>query len=151
MRFTLNITMLDPAQYIPLARAAEDASFHAVSVADSIFYPKEAIGDYPYHEGREFLEDKPFIEPLIAISAMAASTWFSGVLRAIGSDRVSRHFPHGVASGERNALVHGVIDAAIRFGDDLVEPLRVPFDYVHRRIAGFAIDDDVLDVFVRLG
>jgi alkanesulfonate monooxygenase SsuD/methylene tetrahydromethanopterin reductase-like flavin-dependent oxidoreductase (luciferase family) len=74
MRFTLNITMLDPAQYIPLAQAAEEAGFHAVSVADSIFYPKEAIGHYPYHEGREFLEDKPFIDPLIAISSMAAAT-----------------------------------------------------------------------------
>ncbi len=74
MRFTLNITMLDPAQYVPLAQAAEEAGFHAVSVADSIFYPEQAIGDYPYHEGREFLEDKPFIEPMVAIASMAAST-----------------------------------------------------------------------------
>lgn len=74
MRFTLNVTMLDPAQYVPLARAAEEAGFFAVSVPDSIFYPEEAIGEYPYHEGREFLEDKPFIDPLIAIAAMAAAT-----------------------------------------------------------------------------
>lgn len=74
MRFTLNITMLDPAQYIPLAQAAEEAGFYAVSVPDSIFYPKEAIGEYPYHEGREFLEDKPFVEPFVAIPAMAAVT-----------------------------------------------------------------------------
>lgn len=74
MRFTLNVTMLDPAQYIPLAQAAEAAGFHAVSVPDSIFYPEEAIGEYPYHQGREFLEDKPFVEPLIAIASMAAAT-----------------------------------------------------------------------------
>lgn len=74
MRFTLNVTMLDPAQIIPIAQEAERAGFYAVSVPDSIFYPEEAIGEYPYHEGREFLEDKPFIEPLIAISAMAAAT-----------------------------------------------------------------------------
>jgi probable F420-dependent oxidoreductase len=74
MRFTLNVTMLDAAQYIPLARAAEEAGFDAVCVPDSIFYPEEAIGEYPYHEGREFLEDKPFIDPLIAIAAMAAAT-----------------------------------------------------------------------------
>ena len=74
MRFTLNVTMLDSAQYLPIAQAAERAGFHAVSVPDSIFYPEEAIGDYPYHEGREFLEDKPFIEPLIAIASMAAVT-----------------------------------------------------------------------------
>ncbi len=74
MRFTLNITMLDPAQYIPLAQAAEKAGFYAVSVPDSIFYPKEAIGEYPYHEGREFLEDKAFVDPFVAIAAMAAAT-----------------------------------------------------------------------------
>ncbi len=74
MRFTLNVTMLDPVQYRPLAQAAEEAGFHAVSVPDSIFYPEEAIGEYPYHQGREFLEDKPFIDPLIAIASMAAVT-----------------------------------------------------------------------------
>lgn len=74
MRFTLNLTMLDPTQYIPLAQAAEEAGFYAVSVPDSLFYPEQAIGEYPYHEGREFLEDEPFIDPLIAIAAMASAT-----------------------------------------------------------------------------
>lgn len=74
MRFTLNITMLEPEHYIPLAQAAEDAGFYAASVSDSIFYPKNVIGKYPYHEGREFLEDKPFIEPFVAIASMAAAT-----------------------------------------------------------------------------
>jgi len=74
LRFTLNLTMLDPTQYIPLAQAAEEAGFYAVSVPDSLFYPEQAIGEYPYHEGREFLEDEPFIDPLIAIAAMASAT-----------------------------------------------------------------------------
>lgn len=74
MRFTLNLTMLDPTQYIPLAQAAEEAGFYAVSVPDSLFYPEQAIGEYPYHEGREFLEDEPFIDPLVAIAAMASAT-----------------------------------------------------------------------------
>lgn len=74
MRFTLNITMIEPEHYIPLAQAAEAAGFYAASVSDSIFYPKDVIGEYPYHQGREFLDGKPFIEPFVAISAMAAST-----------------------------------------------------------------------------
>ena len=74
MRFTLNVTMLDPAQYVPIAQAAEAAGLYAVSVPDSIFYPEEAIGEYPYHEGREFLEDKPFVEPMVAIAAMSQAT-----------------------------------------------------------------------------
>lgn len=74
MRFTLNITMLEPEHYIPLARAAEEAGFYAASVSDSIFYPKDVIGEYPYHQGREFLDGKPFVEPFVAIAAMAAAT-----------------------------------------------------------------------------
>lgn len=74
MRFTLNITMLEPEQYVPLAKAAEEAGFYAASVSDSLFYPKEVIGEYPYHEGREFLDGKPFVEPFVAISTMAAVT-----------------------------------------------------------------------------
>ena len=74
MRFTLNITMLEPEQYVPLAKAAEEAGFYGASVSDSIFYPKEVIGEYPYHDGREFLDGKPFVEPFVAISAMAAAT-----------------------------------------------------------------------------
>ena len=74
MRFHLNITMLEPEQYVPLAKAAEDAGFYGASVSDSIFYPKDVIGEYPYHEGREFLDGKPFVEPFVAISAMAGAT-----------------------------------------------------------------------------
>ena len=74
MRFTINITMLEPEQYIPLAQAAEEAGFYAASVSDSIYYPKDVIGEYPYHEGRDFLENKPFVEPFVAISSMAAAT-----------------------------------------------------------------------------
>ena len=43
---------------------------------DSIAYPKESSSTYPYNfDGtREFLENKPFIEPNIAIAAMGAVT-----------------------------------------------------------------------------
>ena len=43
---------------------------------DSIAYPKESSSTYPYNfDGtREFLENKPFIEPHIAIAAMSAVT-----------------------------------------------------------------------------
>jgi len=61
---------------LPLAQAAEAAGFDTIAVPDSIAYPKESSSTYPYNfDGtREFLENKPFIEPLVAISAMAAVT-----------------------------------------------------------------------------
>ncbi|MBK7250894.1 MAG: TIGR03619 family F420-dependent LLM class oxidoreductase [Gammaproteobacteria bacterium] len=74
MKFYFSVGMLPPEQYLPLAKAAEEAGFFGAAVPESIFYPRETASEYPYHEGREFLEDKPFQQPLIAIAAMAAVT-----------------------------------------------------------------------------
>ena len=76
MKFIANISMCDPTFYVPLAQVAEESGFDTVAVPDSIAYPKESSSTYPYNfDGtREFLENKPFIEPIVAISAMAAVT-----------------------------------------------------------------------------
>src|SRR3954449_13562171 len=68
--------MCDPTFYVPLAQAAEEAGFDTIAVPDSIAYPQESSSSYPYNfDGtREFLENKPFIEPTVAIAAMAAVT-----------------------------------------------------------------------------
>jgi probable F420-dependent oxidoreductase len=87
MKFLANVAMADPSFYIPLAQAAEEAGYDGVSVPDSIFYPQEASSRYPYNEDgtREFLENKPFIEPLIAVAAMGTATsrisFYSSVLK----------------------------------------------------------------------
>lgn len=76
MRFTFAESMCDPAQYIPLAASAEQAGFHSFTVPDSIFYPRESDSRYPYTPdgNREFLEDKPFIEPFVLCAALAGVT-----------------------------------------------------------------------------
>ena len=76
MKFTTPIAMIDPTFYIPLARAAEEAGFDSIAVPDSIAYPKESKSLYPYNPDgtREFLENKPFIEPMTAIAAMGVAT-----------------------------------------------------------------------------
>ncbi len=76
MKFMAGVAMVDPSFYVPLAKAAEDAGYDSVSVPDSICYPRQASSRYPYNADgtREFLENKPFIEPLIAVAAMGAAT-----------------------------------------------------------------------------
>ena len=76
MRFSYQVGMCEPEHYLPLARAAEKAGFHGITVADSICYPEVASSKYPYNKdgSREFLESLPFVESLIAIAAMAAVT-----------------------------------------------------------------------------
>ncbi|GAA4303958.1 LLM class flavin-dependent oxidoreductase [Actinomadura luteofluorescens] len=76
MRFTYAEAMTDPSFYLPLAKAAEEAGYTSMSVADSLVYPKESDSVYPYTAdgNRDFLEDKPFIETFTLIAAMGAVT-----------------------------------------------------------------------------
>jgi alkanesulfonate monooxygenase SsuD/methylene tetrahydromethanopterin reductase-like flavin-dependent oxidoreductase (luciferase family) len=76
VRFSYAESMVDPAFYLPLARAAEDAGYDGMVVADSLCYPRESDSKYPFSpdHSREFLEDKPFIEPFSLIPAMGAVT-----------------------------------------------------------------------------
>jgi probable F420-dependent oxidoreductase len=68
--------MVDPSFYAPLARAAEEAGYDNFVVPDSIAYPQESDATYPYNPDgtREFLEDKPFLEPFSLIPALGAVT-----------------------------------------------------------------------------
>jgi probable F420-dependent oxidoreductase len=76
VRFTYAEAMVDPTFWAPLARAAEDAGYDAMTVADSLCYPEEGDSRYPYNPdgSREFLEGKPFIEPFTLIAALGAVT-----------------------------------------------------------------------------
>jgi probable F420-dependent oxidoreductase len=76
MRFSYAESMTDPSFYAPLARAAEEAGYHSMVIPDSICYPLHADSRYPYNPdgSREFLEDKPFLEPFSLIPALGAVT-----------------------------------------------------------------------------
>ncbi len=76
MRFCYAESMTDPSFYAPLARAAEEAGFASMMVPDSICYPEHADSRYPFNPDgtREFLEDKPFLEPFSLIPALGAVT-----------------------------------------------------------------------------
>ena len=76
MRFTYAEAMTDPTFYIPLAKAAEAAGYHAMTIADSIAYPFESDSTYPYTAdgSREFLDGKAFIEAFVLAGALCAVT-----------------------------------------------------------------------------
>jgi probable F420-dependent oxidoreductase len=76
MRFSYAESMTEPSFYGPLARAAEEAGYDSFVIPDSLAYPKESDDTYPYNPDgtREFLEDKPFLEPFSLIPALGAVT-----------------------------------------------------------------------------
>ena len=76
MRFSYAESMVDPSFYLPLARAAEEAGYDSFIVPDSIAYPEHSDATYPFNPDgtREFLDDKPFLEPFSLIPALGAVT-----------------------------------------------------------------------------
>lgn len=76
MRFLFADAMFDPSYWLPLAQALEAAGWHGITVPESICYPEVSDSTYPYTPDgkREFLEDKPFLDPFALISAMGAVT-----------------------------------------------------------------------------
>lgn len=76
MKFHYAESMTPVANYLPLARAAEEHGYAGFTISDSLIYPKASDTSYSYTEdgGREFLENKPFIESFILAAAMGAAT-----------------------------------------------------------------------------
>jgi len=87
MQFALALPMLPTEHFLPLARAAEAAGFASIAVPESVFYPETVSAEYPYSAdgGRFWAAETPFLDPFVAIPAMAAVTehisFFTNVLK----------------------------------------------------------------------
>lgn len=76
MRFHYGESMTAIGNLLPLAKAAEENGYAGFTISDSLIYPKEADTKYTYTAdgGREFLENKPFVESFIQAAMMGAVT-----------------------------------------------------------------------------
>jgi probable F420-dependent oxidoreductase len=76
LEFTVAFPMIEPAHFIPLARVVEDAGYNSVAVPESVFYPEVVSAGYPYTpDGSRFWPpETPFLDPFVAMPAMAAVT-----------------------------------------------------------------------------
>ncbi|MFM7065188.1 MAG: TIGR03619 family F420-dependent LLM class oxidoreductase [Actinomycetes bacterium] len=87
MKFSVALPMLPPDHLLPLARAAEASGYEGVAVPESVFFPEQVSADYPYSAdgGRYWDATTPFVDPFVAIPAMAAVTerlkFFTNVLK----------------------------------------------------------------------
>jgi probable F420-dependent oxidoreductase len=114
IRFTYGLGMPDPAHYLPVARAAEESGWDSISVPDSIFYPRDSSATYPYSDdgGREFLENKPFTDPFVLITHMAAATQRIEFLIAV----LKLPVRHPVLVAKQAASVAVLTDNRLRLG-----------------------------------
>ena len=76
MRFGYAESMTEPSFYVPLAQAAEEAGYDSFIVPDSVAYPEHSDATYPFNPDgtREFLDDKPFIDPFVLIASLGTVT-----------------------------------------------------------------------------
>lgn len=76
MRFHHAESMTPFENLLPLAQDAEAHGYAGYMIPDSLIYPEETDSKYTYTAdgGREFLENKPFIESFILATAMGAVT-----------------------------------------------------------------------------
>jgi probable F420-dependent oxidoreductase len=76
MKFALAVAMIPPNEYLPVAAAAEANGWDALAVPDSVFFPEKVSVPYPYVPGgqRFWNAETPYVDPWVAIPAMAAVT-----------------------------------------------------------------------------
>ena len=76
MKFWQVVSFAEPEQLIEIARAAEEAGFHGVLLADHIFFPGNLRSRYPYSaDGKPAFDGTtPFPDPWTTIAAMSSVT-----------------------------------------------------------------------------
>lgn len=76
MKFVISGAFQPPDHLIPLAIAAEEAGFEAISFSDHAVYPEKLDTPYPYTEdgSRRYDETTEFPDPWVVIGALAAVT-----------------------------------------------------------------------------
>ena len=68
--------MVDPSEFVDLARTADACGWDSIQVADAPFFPEVTSEPYPYTpDGKRFWPlDLPVLDPWVAITAMAMVT-----------------------------------------------------------------------------
>ena len=76
MKFVCQCSFIDPAHFLEVAPVAEEYGFDTIGLSDHVVNPDVIEAKYPYNEdgSRQFLDDVPFLEPFVAVPALAAVT-----------------------------------------------------------------------------
>lgn len=76
MKWALSVAMVPPEDLAELVQVAEEVGFDAVSLPDSVFFPEQVSGDYPFTSDGErmWAPETPMPDPVVAMAALAAVT-----------------------------------------------------------------------------
>lgn len=76
MRWSMSVAMVPPEDLAELVQLAEEVGFDTISLPDSVFYPEQVSGDYPFASDgkRMWAPETPMPDPLVTAAALAAVT-----------------------------------------------------------------------------
>lgn len=76
MRWSMSVAMVPPEELAELVQLAEEVGFDTISLPDSVFYPEQVSGDYPFAQDgkRMWAPETPMPDPLVTVAALAAVT-----------------------------------------------------------------------------
>lgn len=88
MEFVAFVPTIPADQLLEVARAADESGWHGLALPDCVFHPETVSARYPYSADgvRPWAPETPYVDPYVAIPAMAAATrrlrFFTDVLKA---------------------------------------------------------------------
>ena len=76
MRFSIATAYIDPVELGPIAKAADEAGYHAMALADHVVNLETLTTQYPYTEDgkRRWEAFTPWVDPWVTIGSLAAVT-----------------------------------------------------------------------------
>lgn len=115
MRFGFHLFMIDPAEYLDIARACDEWGWDSLAVPDAPFFPEVVSAPYPYTpDGKRFWPlEFPVLDPWIAVTHMATVTkrlrFITSVLRmSVRKPLLEAKMACSVAAISNNRLAIGV-------------------------------------------
>ena len=128
----INIGVATAEQMITTAQAAEEAGYDSVWTFEHVIVPVDYESKYPYHQSGKMAAspETPFIDPLIALTAVAAQT--KSIRLATGVNIVSQVNPLLLAkqAASLDFLSGGrfMLGAGIGWLREEFDALQVPFE-----------------------
>jgi probable F420-dependent oxidoreductase len=131
MRVSIATAYLPPDELLPIARAADEAGYHGLALADHVLNLEELTTDYPYTDdgNRRWDPFTPWVDPMVAIGALGAVTERLRFFTNIYVLPMRNPFPVAKAVATASAFTGGRVSLGVGMGwcEEEFDLLGAPF------------------------
>ncbi|WP_421119194.1 TIGR03619 family F420-dependent LLM class oxidoreductase [Aquihabitans daechungensis] len=118
MRVSIATAYLPPEELVPIAKAADEAGYHAMALADHVLNLEELTTEYPYTAdgNRRWDPFTPWVDPMVAIGALGAVTERLRFFTNIYVLPMRNPFPVAKAVATASAFTGGRVSLGVGMG-----------------------------------